>query len=65
MTLGALGRGEGGHTSAPSTEGWQEVTSYLDFFPWVVLNNSALVLGRDRGGGGGKNSFILEEFLAT
>lgn len=50
MTQGAR---SGGHTSAPSTEGWKEVTSYLDFFPWVILNNSALALSKDQGGGGG------------
>lgn len=54
MTLGA---GEGGcwgrgHTSASSTQGWKEVTSCLDFFPWVVLDNSALVSRKDRGGVG-------------
>lgn len=49
MTQGAR---SGGHTSAPSTEGWKEVTSYLDFFPWVILNNSALALSKDQGGGG-------------
>lgn len=53
----------GGHTSAPSTEGWKEVISYLDFFPFGCFEQFYPCF--KKGSGRGRNGFVLEEFPAT
>lgn len=48
MTLGAW---EGGPHLGPQHQGLEGGQLLEDFFPWVVLNNSALVLRKGQGRG--------------